>query len=262
MISRVNFNEGKKENYLSFTSCAKIYNPKMISKLDIFSGKNVRTTSSLLRGDIDWDFMMKYIFLNFYDKNKINIYSLACSDGSEPVTYALYLKSKVPDSYSKKVQKILACDIDPEMIRIAKSGKINLYPEDLRNLKKYLKKSFEYFEPIEEPIKIKNNFLTPENGYKIKSDITKMIKFKKSDILTEVKAIEDDGNSVVNIRNVFPYLKKEYINEVLITLSDKLKTGSIFVFGDYEQKIPFFRHRLHKLGFFSPVSHENFVQKL
>lgn len=261
-ISLVNTYYPNQKLHTTFTSCAKLYNPKKITNLDIFSKNYIRTTSNIFRDDEDWDYLMKYILLNFFSKKQVNIYSLGCSDGSEPYTYALYLKSKLPKEHLKKFSQIIACDINPEMIRVAKSGFINLSPEDIRNIKKYVKNAGQYLQDTGDPILICGNVYTDQKSFKFSREITKMIKFKKSDILTEVKALEDDGNSVVNIRNVFPYLNNEYVDEILKNLSQKLKTGSMFVFGRYDHQIPNFRNRLHNLGFTSPVSFENFVIKM
>lgn len=229
--------------------------------MDIFSGSKVRTTSSPFRNDQDWNFLFEHILWSFLNKRKVNIYSLGCSDGSEPYTYAMFLKSKTPETYYKKFTPIIACDIDPEMIKIAKSGKINLYKDDIDNMKIYLKHIDQYIKKVGAPIKIKNNVSFNENAYEIDPEIRKMVQFKKSDILTELKNINDEGNTVVNIRNVFPYLNSTYIDKVLETLAEKLKSGSIFVFGAYDHRVPNFRKRLHDLGFYSPVMNCNFVQK-
>lgn len=248
-------------NNQNFTSCVKIYDPKTVTDKDIFGSNKVKTTSNVFRYDLDWNLLMKHIFWSFINKDNVNIYSFACSDGSEPYSYALYLIDKVPESYYKKFTPIQACDIDPEMIRIAKSGKINLSINDFHNMKRYIKNPDLYFKNIGMPIKISNNIFNDENAYEIDPEIRAMVKFKKSDILTELKQIEDDGNSVVNIRNVFPYLNESYGNKVLETLAQKLKSGSIFVFGNYDNRVPDFRQKLCELGFYFPIEGANFVQK-
>ena len=245
----------------TFQSCIKIYNPQKLANADIFSGKGVRTTSNLFRNDLDWDYLMKQILLSFMDKKAINIYSLGCSDGSEPYSYALYIKDRMPEQIHKKFAPIIACDIDSEMIKIAKSGKINLSCDDFLNMRKYLNNVSKYFKEIDKPIKIRNNIIVDESGYEIAPQIKNMVKFKKSDILTELDKINDEGNSVINIRNVFPYLSENYINKILETLSAKTKPGSIFVFGNFDNRIPNFKNKLADLGFSSFDTNCNFVQK-
>ena len=252
-------NYGKNPN---FTSCTKIYNPKSVENTDIFSGDKVMTTTGVFRYDLDWDRMMKYIFWNFLNEEKINIWSLACSDGSEPLSYALYLHNKAPESFYSKYIPIYGCDIDPEMIKLAKSGKINLSDGDFHNMKKYIKNPNLYFTEAGAPMKIHKNIDNHERSYIIDPYLTDMMTFEKSDILTQVKKIKKDENYVINIRNVFPYMSENYRNEVLETLAKNMKRGNIFVFGHYDHLVPNFRQKLSDLGFFEPFPYANFVQKM
>lgn len=245
----------------NFKSCMKIYNPQKVTSLDIFAKDKVRTTSCPFRSDQNWDDFMRYVFWNFQGESKVNISSLACADGSEPLSYALYLCDKTPKSYYGKYH-ITASDIDSEMIKAAKSGRINLSNGDFENIEKYIKNSRRYFTDYGKPIKITNNVDNEIYSYKIDSDVHSLIQFKKSDILTEVKKMNPEEYYVLNIKNVFPYLKENYISEVLETVAKKLKTGSIFVYGKYDLLVPNFKNRLFNLDFFEPKQGECFVQKI
>lgn len=245
----------------NFKSCIKIYNPKNVTNLDIFAKDKVRTTSGPFRHDQNWDDFMRYVFWNFEGESKVNISSLACADGSEPLSYALYLYNKTPKSYYGKFH-ITASDIDSEMVKVAKSGRINLSDFDFENIGKYIKNPHKYFNNPDKPVKITNNVGNERYSYKIASDVHSLIQFKKSDILKEVKKINPDEYYVLNIKNVFPYLKENYINEVLETMAKKLKSGSIFVYGKYDLLVPNFKSRLLNLGFFEPKQGECFVQKI
>lgn len=244
-----------------FTSCAKIYDPKKITNLDIFAQDKVKTTSGVFRSDQNWKDNLRYILWNFLGEDKVNIVSLGCSDSSEPLSYALYLHSKTPKSYYDKFH-ISGVDIDPEMVKIAKSGKINLSEEDFERMRKYIKKPEYYFKELGEAFKITNNITNGEKSYEINPEIRKMMKFKKSDILTEVKNINPDEYYVLNVRNVFPYLKESYNNQVLETMSKNLKSGSLFMYGKYDLLVPNFKTKLYDLGFFEPIPDANFVQKI
>ncbi len=261
-ISSINNIQSSNKFNPHFTSCTRIYKPETVTNKNIFSTDTVRTTSNIFRYDEDWNFLMEYIMWNFVGIDKVNIYSLGCSDGSEAYTYAMYIYDKLPENLLKKYTPIFACDIDSEIIKAAKSGKINLSKYDIDNINIHLKHGKNYIKEKKGILKIKNNITTNEKAYEIIPEIRKMVEFKQSDILTELKKIEDEGNSVINIRNVFPYMSEKYANEVLETLAQKLKSGSIFVFGHYDHRIPNFRQRLHDLGFYSPVQNGNFVQKI
>ena len=245
----------------NFKSCIKIYKPKNVTNLDIFAKDKVQTSSCPFRPDQNWNNFMRYIFWNFEGESKVNISSFACADGSEPLSYALYLYDKTPKSYYAKF-RITASDIDPEMVKVAKSGRINLSDEDFKNIEKYIKNPHRYFNDLDKPVKITNNIDSDRYSYKINPDVHSLIKFKKSDILTEVKKINTDEYYVLSIKNVFPYLKENYINEVLETMAKKLKSGSIFVYGKYDLLVPNLKNRLLNLGFFEPKQGECFVQKI
>lgn len=245
----------------NFTSCTRIYDPRKITDLDIFVKDKVKTTTGPFRKDQNWDDVMRYIFWNFEGEKKVNIACLACSDNSEPLSYALYLHSKTPKSYYDKFC-ITGSDIDPEMIKIAKSGKINLSFEDFTSMRKYIKNIHQYFKENGAPLKITNNVDYEKMSYKIDPEVHSMMKFKKSDILTEVKNINPKEYYVLSVKNVFPYLKESYTNEVLETMAKKLKSGSLFVYGKYDLLVPNFKNKLLNLGFFEPMPGECFVQKI
>lgn len=260
-ILSVNTHHPDKKYAPHFSSCVKIYNPKRVTNLDIFAKDRVRTTSGPFRQDHDWDNLLRYIFWNFEGERKVNISSLACADGSEPLSYALYLYDKTPKNYYAKF-RITASDIDPEMVKVAKSGRINLSDGDFKNIEKYIKNPHRYFNDLDKPVKITNNIDSDRYSYKIDSDVHSLIQFKKSDILTEVKKLTPEEFYVLNIKNVFPYLKENYINEVLEIMAKKLKSGSIFVYGKFDLLVPNFKNRLLDLGFFEPKQSECFIQKI
>ena len=43
-----------------------------------------RNTTWFFRNDLVWDELAKYLDENFSDSRKVNVYSIGCSDGSEP----------------------------------------------------------------------------------------------------------------------------------------------------------------------------------
>ena len=259
-ISKINVNNYYKNPY--FTSSYRTYFPKNdLKDFPIFKKSSVLTTTAPFRRDVNWQELIKYICFNFLNKDRVNIYSLACSDGSEAYTYAMVIKDKLPKNLYKKYFPIFAADIDKEVIKAAKSGKIHLDKIDLANIKKNLKNDFDYFKITDEKLDIKKDIYRTQRTYRVSEELKNSVKFKQSDILTELKNIEDSGNSVVNIRNVLPYLKKPYVKEIFETLSEKLKTGSIYVFGGYDCNIWNLRQILHSYGFFSPIEGAKFVQK-
>lgn len=219
-------------NNTNFKSCNKKYINKTVN--NVANLENIYTTTNLFRKDLNWLKLPEALEKIFKGKNKVNIYDLACSDGSEAYTIAISIMQKLPNS--KKYFPIKASDINDEMIDIAKSGKINISDKEIKMLKTI--NSADYFEHSGLALDIKDDLSSIEkNGYKAYKAIPELknkIEFKKNDILSEIQTIDDKSNSVIFCRNVSPYLSLEYINSIIQTLQQKLKKGSLFVIGHFD----------------------------
>ena len=240
-----------------FKSCIRTYYSSECKGFESFLLKPaIRTTTNLFREDLDWYHLVRYIKMHFPREKKLNVYSLACSDGSEAYSYALMFDNEFMPNVS-----IYASDIDKEVLRVARSGKINLVGEDFNTMRFYNINPEKYFTKLDRKLKIKNNCTTDECGYEISPNIRNMVHFKQADILTELKTIKDNGNSVINIRNVLPYLKPDYMEEILDTLPEVMKPGSLFVFGIYDGTLANIRYRVMQKGFFAPTVEHNVLQR-
>ncbi len=243
-------------NKNTFKSSFRVYYPDNYKKYDFFNTNLIRTSTNIFREDLDWDKFIKFLNLHFAYKEKVNSYVMACSDGSEPFTYAMVIKEYLPENMQKKFFPIKASDIDEEVLNVAKSGRINLYPIEFLlaenisgiDLFKYMTD-----KNVSKVIKGDETSESDEiSSYKVNQELRDVVEFKRSDILTELKNIKDEGNSVVMCRNVFPYLKPSYIDKIILTAKENLKNGSLFVIGNYDgcTKI---EERLLENGFFKPV---------
>ena len=83
-----------------------------------------------------WEPTVKYLEERFKDVEKVNIYNLACSDGSEPLSLAMLIKSKFP-YLAKKFLPIKAFDYDVNAIERALSREycINISEKNYINLR-------------------------------------------------------------------------------------------------------------------------------
>jgi len=234
--------------------------PKEHKEYNCFEKSIVRTSTNIFREDLNWVKFVKYISSHFMNKEKVNVYSLASSDGSEAYTFAISVMDNVKKNLQPKFFPIIASDIDEEIIKTAKSGRINLLPLEFFfaektcgvNLSKYFEEKGVSLEIIGDNISDMDHI----SSYKPIKSLKDSVEFKQSDILTELKNIKDDGNSVIMIRNVFPYLNKEYTDEVITQANKSLKKGSLFVIGDYDEKKNIGENLL-KNGFFNPIINEN-----
>lgn len=254
----VNMNIAPVNNYYNhtFKSSYRIYYPDEYKNYDFFNTNLIRTSTNVFREDVEWDRLVKFIDRHFADKDKVNSYVLACSDGSEAFTYAISIKEFLPQEVQKKFLPIKASDIDEEMIKTAKSGRINLYPIEFLlaenisgiDLFKYMTD-----KTVSHLIKGDEVSETDEiSSYKVKKELLDAAEFKCSDILSEMRNLKDEGNSVIMCRNVFPYLKPSYVDKIILTAQEKLKIGSLFVIGNYDEYAKI-GDKLLNNGFFKPV---------
>ena len=239
-----------------FGSCFRTYAPKTIKTLDTFDKGIVRTSTNLFRDDLDWLGLIKYIKTHFTNKSKVNMYSLASSDGSEAYSLAISIKEKMEHDNQEKFLPITACDIDKEVINVANKRRINIYNIEFFMAEKNYDINIEkYFKNKSVSVMI-NNDITSESdtisSFEPIKELQDAVKYKNIDILTALNELEDDGNTVILCRNVFPYLSINYTDKVIQSARNKLKDGSLFIIGDYDGYTDI-EEKLAKNGFFQPI---------
>lgn len=249
-------NINKKNNTTcNFKSCIRSYRPKITGLPDIFEKSEVLTTSNCFRGDLNWKKNLFYINWHFLDKKHVNIHCLACADGAEPTSYAIGLDKYNLDKYS-----IYASDIDGEILKPALNGKIVLVKEDFQSFD-YMGVDYDYYFRKTDKFIVQNSDSAEHEAYEISPEIKHAINYKQADILEHLSTIDDNSNSVVNIRNVMPYLKSSYVDKIFETLAEKLKKGSLFIHGAYDRNILFLESRLNDIGFYEVMTDSMLYQK-
>lgn len=199
--------------------------------------KDICTLTHLFRTDIDWDNLMEVLNTDFKDEKKVNVYSLAGSDGSEGYTFAMSVMDKLPKEQQSKYFKIKISDIDHEVIKSAKSGIINLSEKDFELMQNNLITQTVFFEPAKKTSEIANNEETRFKeyfGYKPIPKLRNAVEFERGDILDVMKRINKSEPSIVMCRNVMPYLSANYVQEIVKNANKNLKTGSLFIIGDFD----------------------------
>ena len=217
------------------------------------------TTTNLFRADVDWIRLVKYAYAHFGSKKNIGVYSLAASDGSEAYTYLISVMEKIPKKLYEKFGHVNASDFDKEVINGYKSGRVNVYAREFWQAEnKYKVDLTKYLKNRSLSVVIKGDDVSGTDvisSYEPIPELRDSINYKQSDILSELKNIDDNGNSIVLCRNVFPYLNDDYIDEIIETAKEKLKPKSLFVTGNYDQMINI-RDKLLKSGFYQPIKKE------
>lgn len=168
----------------------------------------------------------------------INIWSSACSTGDEPYTLVMVLNKFIP---LEKI-KIIATDIDEEILRKAKNGvysekSIHNLPEEFKN---------KYFNEI-------------DGSYQVKDEIKKCVTFKKLDLL---KDEYPKNMNLIVCRNVLIYFTEEAKEKVYSKFSASLVQKGILFVGSTEQIILPYKYSFKSLKTFyyskEPVKAYNF----
>lgn len=174
--------------------------------------------SEFFRNPEQWKILEEKVIPDLIKRNgkKLNIWSAACSTGDEPYSLVMLLSKFMPLSDIK----ILATDIDMQVIEKAKAG---LYNE--RSLKGVPKELFEkYFTPV------------GRSNYSISEEIKKRVEFKKHNLLLDKYPANMD---LIVCRNVLIYFTDEAKYEIYRKFNEALKPEAYLFIGSTEQIIQY-----------------------
>lgn len=170
--------------------------------------------SEFFRNPNQWHTLEKEILPKLLAKKKtLKIWSAACSTGDEPYSLAMLLSRFMPLHQIK----ILATDIDKEILKIAKKGEyvdkhlVNL-PKDLRS--KYIKEK--------------------DGKYTVVQEIKDCITFKQHDLLKDPYPSQVD---LIVCRNVLIYFTEEAKDIIYTKFSEAMDKDGILFVGSTEQII-------------------------
>ncbi len=144
----------------------------------------------------------------------IRIWSAGCSDGKEPYSIAMLLHEVLGKNIKDFYIVIFASDIDEEMLKKAKRGWYTT--DEMEGVKtEYLRKYF-----IEE-----------ENGYQVKPELKRLMKFEKRDLITNKNHPSIDA---IFCRNVVIYFTKELKDRLYVDFYNTLRRGGYLILGKTE----------------------------
>ncbi|WP_053957300.1 CheR family methyltransferase [Inediibacterium massiliense] len=183
--------------------------------------------SEFFRNASQWTILQKDIFPDLLKKSRtLKIWSAACSTGDEPYSLVMALSELVPLSNIK----ILATDIDKEVIQKAKTGIYSA--KSIENVPKHL--ASKYFEKIGE-------------SFKIKDEIKNCVQFKQHNLL---KDPYPDQCDLIVCRNVMIYFTEESKEIMYKKFRDALKENGVLFVGSTEQIILPTRYQLDSVKTF------------
>ena len=190
-------------------------------------GKFYQNTTTFFRPDMNWGRLVELLANKYKNANKVNVFNMACSDGSEPFTLAISLMEKFGKD-AKKFFPIKATDMDRTIINRAKNERCNLSEADLLRLYNATDGDFSnYFhfyrtDDLQYPFTVKATNKLSEN-----------IQFNVAKIMDEVKNIPAE-NYIVLCRNCWVYMNHSDQFALAEELSRRLTPSSLVLLGSLE----------------------------
>ncbi len=187
-------------------------------KFDEFVNYLTINVSEFYRNPEQWEYMDKEVIpelIGKFGKNRLKIWSAACSTGDEPYSLVMAFSRHMPLSNIR----IFATDIDKQVIDKAKTGLYNAksvagVPADLK------KKYFTQVGP----------------SYQISDEIKKCVEFKQHNLLKD--PYPTDCNLIV-CRNVLIYFTEEAKGDIFKKFYGSLVKGGCLFIGSTEQIITY-----------------------
>lgn len=142
---------------------------------------------------------------------KLNIWSAGCSIGAEPYSLAMIFKEKTPHTK----QRILASDLDIEILAKAKKGVYNM--NELKAVPK--ERLDKYFDKL------------ADGTFAVKAEIKSYVEFKRHNLL---KDSFEKGFDLILCRNVVIYFTEEAKDKLYTNFFQSLKPGGILFVGATE----------------------------
>jgi len=180
--------------------------------LEEFTKRLTINVSEFYRNPKRWEVLEKEIIPRLIaKKNKLTIWSAACSTGEEPYSISMLLSETFPDIQAT----IIATDIDEFVLKQAKQG---VYQEQsLKNISPYLKKKY---------------FTHENNLYYINKSVKNTITFKKHNLLADHYPENID---LLICRNVLIYFTDQAKEIIYQKFSSSLNEQGILFVGSTEQ---------------------------
>ena len=170
--------------------------------------------SEFYRNSNQWDTLKSDIIPMLLEKHdSLKIWSAACSTGEEPYSLAMVLQDFLPLNRVK----IIATDIDREVLRKAKEG---IY---LEKALQSLPKSY-----------IDRYFTVKDDLYIIDENIKKNVEFRQHNLLMDPYP---KGCHLIICRNVLIYFTEETKNQLYLKFRESLESNGVLFVGSTEHII-------------------------
>lgn len=209
--------------------------------------------TNFFRGDITgyfgagWNEFAKYLDEEF--KGKVNVYDFGCSDGSEAYSLIISLIENLGEENAKRFLPVYAYDIDPYIIRSARTGKIKCDGDDMKKINEHTNNNPDKYFTV-----LAHNKKTDTYTLEVKPVLKDNVIFNTGDISRKIEDVEG-SNSLILCRNFWRYMSQEQIFQTVKKMKDTLDFSSRITIGDFDMyneglcAIPDF---FEAAGFYSP----------
>jgi len=198
-----------------------LVSPKGVGEIQTFINSITTNKTDFFRENHHFEFIIDTFIPDVVSSKKpeVKIWSAGCSTGEEPYTIAMVFHKHLVEKHGINA-KILATDIDTEVLKFAKSG---VYREQV-------------VAPIDKDMMSKY-FLRgkdkSEGFFKVKDVIKNMITFKQFNFISEEYPMRTTFD-IIFCRNVIIYFNNETKKYVLNKLNSFLGQGGYFIIGHSE----------------------------
>ena len=211
-----------------------------------------RNDTSFFRDNRLWTNLTGLLENKFKNAQKVNVYSYGCSEGSEAYTFVMSILAKLEDK-KEKYLPVIAKDFDPHVIDLAKKrGQYFLTNTEIATINENARSFYNrFFQEI-----------CPNFAY-VSDELYDNVRFSVADINKDYKNIEPE-NSVVFVRNFWPYLKDDNARIGLLNkLYNQLAPGSLMIIGLFDRVGTDYaiNEMIEKVGF-RPTSVEYVYEKI
>ena len=175
------------------------------------------------------------IFLKeFKNVPKVNFYDFGCSNGSDIYSVLIGLHLNGGYDVLNKFGPAKCRDICYAPIYAAKKGEYLLNVVEMSEIDRYTNGDFDKY--FYSPLRCEDMYRT--HRWHISPYIKDYANFEIGDITEDYKMIEP-YNSIVQTRNMWPYLKPEQKQTLAKNLHDQMRGNAILVIGGIEKDDPF-----------------------
>jgi chemotaxis protein methyltransferase CheR len=208
----------------SFTEYCDLLKAEPEKEKDYFINAITTNLTNFFREQHHFDYMVqhelpKLIKNSLTNHKRLRIWSSASSTGEEPYSIAITLLETMKDSLGQWDAKILATDIDSNVLAVGKNG---VYDDHrIEDIPKKLKEK--YFHKG-----VGNN----QNKVKVDKKLSKLITFKQLNLLHDwpMKGLFD----IIFCRNVIIYFDKKTQQDLFARYYEMLAPGGLLILGHSE----------------------------